>query len=110
MIVNQVVNVSGYWQTNYKNMMLYQYGNRVIGRYNLYNGVIEGTLNGNVLSGMWFQTPEAIFSICKYGPIRFIFTENTFTGTWGECESLGEGNWNGNRIELIEEDTYNLLR
>lgn len=91
------IDVSGKWSTNYKNLTLYQYGDEVYGSYDLLDGVVKGTLDGNILTGMWFQSHTD--GDCPYGSFKLIFTGDMFTGKWGYCRNLTDGDWVGRRID-----------
>jgi hypothetical protein len=93
---NTTIDVSGEWTSNFNNMVLYQIGDRVIGKYDLSGGIIEGTLKDNVLTGVWYQLVGS--ADCTYGPVRLEFTENAFMGEWGYCKDpTPKGFWMGNR-------------
>lgn len=91
------INIGGSWDTNYKELKLYQIGNKVMGRSELLGGVIEGKLEGNVLTGTWAQ--EESTGRCKYGRFYITFeeTEDAFTGEWGYCDNINDGIWVGRR-------------
>lgn len=92
---NNLPNISGEWRTNFNDMYLHQFGDRIIGRYEHANGVLVGTLEGNILSGTWYQSSSA--GECNYGPFSLEFNRSMFKGTYGYCENLPGGNWIGQR-------------
>jgi hypothetical protein len=78
------------------NTKVIKIGDRVIGKYDLSGGIIEGTLKDNVLTGVWYQLVGS--ADCTYGPARLEFTENAFMGEWGYCKDpTPKGFWMGNR-------------
>ncbi|MDX9881198.1 MAG: hypothetical protein RBS73_03965 [Prolixibacteraceae bacterium] len=85
-------NVSGTYQTDFKEMTLQQNGNQVTGTYEHSGGRIEGTLYGNTLTGWWYQTN---------GKGRFVFVFNNdcsaFTGKWSYGDAEPSSAWNGKR-------------
>lgn len=92
-LLEKIYDVSGYWNTNIKELVLFQYGNNVVGRYNHFLGVIDGILEGNILTGIWFQSESN--GDCNYGPFRLVFNGEKFTGIWGYCDTLENRPWNG---------------
>lgn len=98
-IYEKPIDVSGLWITNLLPLTLLQHGNKVLGKYDLYDGILEGTLNGNVLTGTWMQS-KALYDECNYGPFEFEFSKNSFKGSWGYCDTkeLTGRLWSGSRI------------
>ena len=71
------------------------------GSYAYQGGQVQvGSVQGNVMEGIWTQTrsgrqcPDGRY----YGRFRFIFTAGGFSGSYGYCdEEPGTGAWNGTR-------------
>ena len=84
--------VSGVWDTNYKEMTLKQDGNRVFGTYKHKDGRIEGIMEGNVLSGKWYQNNGS-------GEIIFTFHDDCtrFTGQYSERGKWYNKDWKGTK-------------
>ncbi|MGF2412089.1 MAG: hypothetical protein ACQUYJ_07160 [Ferruginibacter sp.] len=86
-------NPSGIYNTDFKEMTISQNANKVTGIYKHQNGRIEGTLNGQTLTGFWYQ---------DNGSGRLIFEFNAdftaFTGKWGYNQATPTGKWNGTKI------------
>lgn len=85
-------NASGVYQTDFGEMTLQQTANKVIGTYKHQNGVVEGTISGNVLSGVWTQSNGK-------GKFVFVFNGNftSFTGKWGYNDAEPTSAWNGKK-------------
>lgn len=83
---------SGSWATNFNAMTLVQKGNRVTGTYAYKGGRIEGTVQGSVLKGKWFQSNGS-------GSFEFRLAADgrSFKGRWGNGQTLTGGVWNGRR-------------
>jgi hypothetical protein len=98
-----IKNVTGVWDTNDSVITLQEEGGTVRGTYTLDEGRLEGSLQGNVVSGYWGEA--ASDRACdserlgtKYwGRFRFTFSGDAFTGLWGYCEDEREGRWDGKR-------------
>lgn len=93
----QSIDVSGEWATNFKKLVLYQFNGDVIGRYELRDGVIKGTLKDNVLTGIWVQNRS--LADCNYGPFKLTFTNDSFEGVYGFCDELSSRIWSGRKIK-----------
>jgi len=98
----QVFSIAGTWDTTFGQMIIKQSGNKITGTYTHDNGKIEGILNGNVLTGRWFESPS--YSPPKdAGDFKFIFSKDfkSFTGNWkyGFGRKDWKGEWNGNRLK-----------
>jgi len=97
-------NISGTYNTDFKEMTITQNGNKVTGTYKHQNGRIEGTLNGLTLTGFWFQ---------DNGKGKLVFEFNSdfsgYTGKWGYNDAAPASKWNGTRIgggqAIITNDT-----
>lgn len=69
------------------------------------NGRIIGTLNDNVLAGIWVEDDTA--KRCEttrdgsfnWGAVNFVFNADfsTFSGTWGVCEASPSSGWAGTK-------------
>ena len=100
-IRQEPIDISGIWNTNYYGRVIFeQDGNNVIGIFKYGNGRIEGTLNGNILTGKWFDSPTYECPLHS-GKLRFTFspTVDSFLGFWGECEGPLTKDWNGFRFQ-----------
>ena len=92
------VAVTGSWSTEWGSLTLEQQGGTVRGYYSHQQGRIEGTLQGNVLTGTWSQGPS-------YQAPRdagsFVLTFDggrTFRGVWRHGYAGDwQGQWNGSR-------------
>ena len=86
--------ISGVYKTEWVKITFLQKGSSFTVRYPLNNGRIEGTLEGRVLTGRWYQSNGS-------GRIRFEFNSDSsaFTGKWsrGDAEPLSA--WNGTRVQ-----------
>ena len=100
--------VSGAWSTSSGDMHLQEDGVSVSGTFNFKGGQIQGTLNGDVMTGIWVQqssdhacaVPQMGSSY--WGQIRWTFDRNrrVFTGTWGYCvDRLMNQSWTGHRTD-----------
>jgi uncharacterized cupin superfamily protein len=86
--------IAGRYATDFNEMNLARFGNRVTGTYAYAGGRIEGELIGTVLSGWWYQSN---------GKGRFIFEFaddfSSFKGKWGRDNAEPSGAWNGKRLQ-----------
>jgi len=91
---------AGTWETTYGTMILSQSGNQVTGSYEHSNGIITGTVSGNVLYGTWSEAPT--YTAPDYaGDVQLTISPNgfTFTGGWRNGSSGSWSmNWNGTKI------------
>ncbi len=78
------------WDTTYNVMKFWVDGNSVTGEYMYDDGVLSGTMDGNIFKGWWREAGNA--KECGTGntwsgPIilRFSDDRKTFTGDWGYC-------------------------
>lgn len=88
----QAQNVAGVYQTDFNEMTLQQNGSSVTGTYKHANGRIEGTLNGNTLTGWWYQSNAK-------GRFVYVFNSDfsAFTGKWSYNDAEPSSGWNGKR-------------
>jgi hypothetical protein len=78
------------WDTSYNVMKFWRDGNSVTGEYMYDDGVLSGTMDGNIFKGWWRETDNA--KECGpgntwSGPVILRFSDDwkTFTGDWGYC-------------------------
>jgi hypothetical protein len=89
---------AGTWQTRLRylssaidEMQLSQTGNHVSGTYNYKGGVVDGTSNGNILSGTWTQTSgDGVFHLSLSSDGK------SFSGNWSASNG-SSGTWTGTR-------------
>ena len=69
------------------------------------DGLINGTLRGNRLSGYWIQQTsqtrcaEQKFETFFWGRLEFSFdSDDVFSGRWGYCEGMVQRQWNGSKL------------
>jgi hypothetical protein len=102
--------ISGQWNSNEGLITFTQTGTSVAALYSQDNGHITGTFFNNILDGYWYenssdqrcsvaQTNKDGQSTFYWGRIKFQFNNDTFTGTWGYCDSNSGHTWNGSRIK-----------
>lgn len=84
--------VAGIYDTDFGELTIQQNGSEVSGKYTHADGRIEGTLNGNTLTGRWYQ---------NNGKGRFIFifdpAYTSFAGKWSYEDAEPSSPWNGKR-------------
>jgi hypothetical protein len=89
--------ISGVYSTDFNEMTLSQNGNKVTGTYKHQNGRIEGTLDGETLTGWWYQ---------DNGKGKFVFKFKSdysgFKGKWGYNDAAPGSIWNGTRTSVQE--------
>lgn len=92
--------ISGVWNTNYGRVIFQQTGTNVKGTFQYETGTIEGTINGNILEGIWYDDPTYECPINK-GRLRFEFSPNgnSFVGFWGFCEEPLTEDWSGVKLQ-----------
>jgi hypothetical protein len=92
---------TGKWESKeWGTMELTQTGGSVTGTYTWDEGRIDGTVNGNVLRGIWSESPSYA-PPDDAGDFEFILSPdgNSFTGKWRYGSSGDwEGDWSGERI------------
>jgi len=84
--------IDGVYETDFKDMTLSQNGSKVTGTYKHMDGRIDATLNGNVLTGWWYQSNGK-------GRMVFVFDEDftVFTGKWSSNDAEPKSKWDGKR-------------
>lgn len=82
----------GTFNTDFKQLTFNQKGTKVSGNYQHQNGRIEGTLNGHILTGWWYQDNGK-------GRLRFVFNSDfsAFSGKWGYNNATPTDQWNGSK-------------
>jgi len=85
--------IEGVYNTDFKEMTLSVYGDRVTGTYKYMDGKIDGILQGNKLSGTWTQSNGK-------GRFEFVFNQDfsSFSGKWSYNKDTPSKKWNGNKI------------
>jgi len=95
---NDILNISGEWNTDEGKIVFNQEDNNVTGIYKFGDARIEGTLSGNILEGNWYEAPTYE---CPNDKGRLIFEfdsrGNIFEGKWSYCENEPTRTWNGVR-------------
>jgi hypothetical protein len=91
---------TGTWSTNWGDMRLRQTGMSVSGDYDHDQGMISGSVSGNVLSATWMEVPSRK-PPSDAGDLAFTMAADcqSFTGTWryGMSGDMSAG-WSGERI------------
>ena len=69
------------------------------------DGLINATLDGNILTGYWIQQNsqrrcgEQKFETFFWGRLEFSFdSEDVFSGQWGYCDEMVQYEWNGSKF------------
>jgi hypothetical protein len=84
-------------------MTINQSGSDIIVSYTWQNGRIIGKLVGNVLAGNWIQgSSDQRCSYAKensfyWGKLNITFSGNSYSGTWGYCDTEPKTDWKGKR-------------
>jgi hypothetical protein len=94
--------IAGKWDTNFKILTIDRSGG---GKYPHDKGRIQGSINGRVLTGKWYEAPS--YKPPKdAGDFRFVFTENweSFSGDWrkgfkNKDDKKWDGHWDGTRVK-----------
>ncbi len=78
------------WNTNWNVMTLWSEGNSVSGEYIYDNGIITGTMEGDIFRGYWREANNARGcgpdnEWCGPVVLRFSADGKSFTGDWGYC-------------------------
>jgi len=86
------IGIEGVYTSDFKDMTLVQNGNKVTGTYKHMDGRIDATLNGNVLTGWWYQSNGK-------GRMVFVFNDDftAFTGKWSYNDGEPKSKWNGEK-------------
>lgn len=82
----------GPYRSTFGEMTLTRDGSRVTGRYAHRDGRIEGSLNGQVLTGRWTQSNGQGRVV-----LRFSADFSSFTGEWGYNDAAPDQSWTGQR-------------
>lgn len=84
---------TGVWETTYGDMQLSQSDGSVTGTYEVDQGSIEGTVQGNKLIGTWSEGEDA-------GEFEFTLSPdgNSFIGRWRDDSSGDWTEWTGTRV------------
>ena len=97
------LDIPGIWTTSEGNLTLELDGSSVRGSYDVDEGRIEGTLDGDLLSGHWGEAGSARqcdterLGTFYWGRIEWTFGAGTFAGNWGYCEDEPTGAWTGSK-------------
>ena len=69
------------------------------------DGLINATLDGNILTGYWIQQNsqrrcgKQKFETFFWGRLEFSFdSEDVFSGQWGYCDEMVQYEWNGSKF------------
>jgi len=89
-------NISGVYNTDFRQMTLYQSGNSISGNYEGGNGTIKGIIEGNKFTGTWKNSSNS-----RTGSFEFIFNSNfsSFTGKYGYNSDTPSRKWNGTKVK-----------
>ena len=95
--------IAGIWNSTEGTITFKQSGSNILATYIQDNGVIEGNISNDTLTGYWIEDGSLVR--CKtsrngryyWGKVRFVFTGSSFRGTWGYCDSEPRRYWAGNR-------------
>jgi hypothetical protein len=102
--IKQIQNsIAGIWRSSEGTITFQQSGSNVSATYTQDNGVLEGSISGNVLTGYWIEdgsnrrcnTPRS--GRYYWGRIRFVFDGSSFRGLWGYCNDEPARTWTGDR-------------
>ncbi|WP_105616537.1 hypothetical protein [Vallitalea okinawensis] len=98
------INTRGIWYTTYGRLVMTQRGDKVTGYYSWKDGIINGTITGDVLTGRWDE--RLIYTESRnYGNMRLVFDENEFTGKWSYEDSPDDDYiWEGRKVSSNFED------
>lgn len=96
------LSIAGRWtSTEGGEITFRQAANNITGTYPLKNGRIRATLDGNVLTGHWFQDHSGqrcatmLEGTYHWGRMRLVFTENKYEGRWSYCDREPTESWRG---------------
>jgi len=105
-------NVAGRWSSNFGTLKSWSnhQANELIGVYintktDQLDGLINGTLDGDLLSGYWIQQTsqrrcaEQTFETLFWGRLELSFdSDDAFSGRWGYCDDMVQRQWNGSKL------------
>jgi hypothetical protein len=104
------ISIAGEWNSSEGRIGFVQSGANVSGAYEMLEGLIDGKMSGNVLTGYWSQERSLILARCEtprrgryvWGRIKFVFSNDringaVFRGYWGYCNKEPTFSWNGFR-------------
>jgi hypothetical protein len=95
--------IAGVWKTSEGTITFQEAESNVLASYTQDNGVLQGSMSSNVLTGYWIEDGSA--RRCNtprsgryyWGRIRFVFNGSSFAGLWGYCDDEPSRAWTGNR-------------
>ena len=104
--------VAGRWSSDFGTLKIWSnnQANELTGVYintktDQMDGLINGTLDGDLLSGYWIQQTsqrrcaEQKFETYFWGRLEFSFdSDDVFSGRWGYCEGMVQRRWNGSKL------------
>ncbi len=96
----QATGWAGTWDTSWGTMVLSQTGDSVSGTYTWDSGHIEGSVTGNVFSGLWSEAPSYNLPDDAGTVVLTLSPDgNSITGNWRYGLSGDwDGSWTGTRI------------
>jgi hypothetical protein len=91
---------AGTWDTSWGTMVLTQAGDSVSGTYTWDSGHIEGSVTGNVFSGLWSEAPSYNLPDDAGTVVLTLSPDgNSITGNWRYgLSGAWDGSWTGTRI------------
>ena len=104
-------NVAGRWSSDFGTLKSWSnhQANELTGVYintktDQLDGLINGTLDGDLLSGYWIQQTsqrrctEQTFETLFWGRLELSFdSDDAFSGRWGYCDDMVQRQWNGRK-------------
>jgi hypothetical protein len=107
------ISIAGEWNSSEGRIGFVQSGANVSGAYEMLEGLIDGKMSGNVLTGYWSQERSLILARCEtprrgryvWGRIKFVFSNDpingaVFRGYWGYCNKEPTFSWSGFRSRI----------
>ncbi len=106
----------GHWSTNQGDLRIHQEGDRAYGEYTTYRGKLEGEVDDDRLSGIWWQNSanqrcmDERHGTHYWGRLRFHLSHDgdAFRGRWSYCDAEpgdeGGGDWTGVREHYRDRD------
>ena len=105
-------NVAGRWSSEFGTLKIWSnhQAKELIGVYintktDQLDGLINGTLDGDLLSGYWIQQTsqrrcaEQTFETLFWGRLELSFdSDDAFSGRWGYCDDMVQRQWNGSKL------------